>query len=331
MQLERIYRQKDPEFTEILNHVREARSLETMIPRLNQACFRQGEAPAHVITLTCTNAAADRVNLGNLSGLSTEMRTFRGAIVDKFLVEEGKLPSPMDLSLKIGSQVMFTKNDEQNRWMNGTIGRVTSFLPDSIQVELVTDYPGALHEVHRVTWDSFAYEYNFERDRVETKKVGSFTQFPLMLAWAVTIHKSQGKTLERVQVDLGDGAFATGQVYVALSRCRSLRDITLARPIDIHEVRCDERIRRFFDMLFESPSAQAPPSPQTSPKKNEPAVADHAEGVASGPAHPPSMPARENVPSRCPQCDRALEQRASRFGPFLGCSGYPGCSYTFNL
>jgi ATP-dependent DNA helicase PIF1 len=330
VQLERIYRQKDPEFTELLNRVREAKELETVIPRLNQACYRPGESPVHLITLTCTNVAADRVNLGSLQALSAEMRTFRGVITDKFLVEEGKLPSPMELTLKVGSQVMFTKNDEQKRWMNGTIGRVTAFLQDSIQVELVTDHPGALHEVQRVTWDSYAYRYNFEQDRVETKKVGSYTQFPLMLAWAVTIHKSQGKTLERVQVDLGDGAFASGQVYVALSRCRSLRDITLARPIEAHEIRADERIRRFFEMLSGEPLEdngvnQGTPQPLAPPMVPQP-VTEPPEPSLS----PAAMPAPE-VPSNCPGCGGALEARSSRFGRFLACSGVPACSYTFNL
>jgi ATP-dependent DNA helicase PIF1 len=375
VQLTRIYRQKDPEFTEILNRVREAKDLDVVIPKLNAACYRPQDPPQHVVTLTCTNVGADRINLKNLDRLTTETRTFRGVITDKFMVEEGKLPSPMDLSLRIGSQVMFTKNDEAKRWMNGTIGRVAAFLPDSVQVELVTDYPGAMHEVQRVTWESYAYRYNFEQDRVETRKVGSYTQFPLMLAWAVTIHKSQGKTLERVQVDLGDGAFATGQVYVALSRCRSLADLTLARPVTADEVRCDERIRRFFDMLFgETPIPLVPPEPESesgsisSPstgRGNAPASRHSAEPVFAAPVLTPSVPTpsvpsppvaapvvpadpggfvrppvgpppgalpdQRDAPSRCPQCDRPLERRSSRFGPFLGCSGYPQCPYTFNL
>jgi ATP-dependent exoDNAse (exonuclease V) alpha subunit len=144
---------------------------------------------------------------------------------------------------------MFTKNDEQRRWVNGTLGRIAGLADDVILVELVSESAGAVVDVQRVEWESYRYEYNKEFDKIMPVVAGKYVQFPLMLAWAVTIHKSQGKTLERVRVDLGSGTFAPGQVYVALSRCRSLEDIRLVRPIKASEVKCDPVILRFNEML----------------------------------------------------------------------------------
>jgi hypothetical protein len=173
-------------------------------------------------------------------------------------------------------------------------------------VELITDHPGALHDVQRVEWESFKYHYDYTEDKIKPVATGKYVQYPLMLAWAVTIHKSQGKTLERVRVDLGSGAFASGQVYVALSRCRSLPDISLARPIGRQEVKCDQIIKRFYHAL-------ASLQQETAARASQPEV------------QAPAVP--EN---RCPNCDGLLLERNGKFGPFLGCSNYPRCRYTRN-
>ena len=144
---------------------------------------------------------------------------------------------------------MFTKNDELKRWVNGTLGKVAGFEKDAIRVELISGEKGIVHDVQRVGWESLRYEYDPVKDKIKSAVIGTYTQFPLMLAWAVTIHKSQGKTLEKVRIDLDDGAFAPGQVYVALSRCRSLQDISLARPINPAEIKCDPRIKRFYEAI----------------------------------------------------------------------------------
>ncbi len=246
VELGKIFRQRDPVFTDMLNKVRVAEELDTVIPKINTTCSAPGTDSQHIITLTCTNVAADQVNARELARLPGEPRVFVGEVSGRFAVEDEKLPAPLNLELKLGAQVMFTKNAEQKRWVNGTLGRVIAFKESSIQVELITDHPGALHEVQRVKWESFKYVYDYANDKIKPVTTGQYIQYPLMLAWAVTIHKSQGKTLERVRVDLGDGAFASGQVYVALSRCRSLSDISLARPIDQQEVKCDQRIKRFY-------------------------------------------------------------------------------------
>ncbi|MBP7570563.1 MAG: AAA family ATPase [Acidobacteria bacterium] len=244
VELTKVYRQADAEFVALLDQVRAAKDVESVLDRINAACAPRQDQPA-AITLTCTNARADRINSGRLAELPGPAAEFVGDTSGRFALEDAKLPSPLKLTLKPGSQVMFTKNDEQHRWVNGTLGTVVGFKRGSVGVEIRGDHGNAVHDVQRVTWETYKYEYDERDERIKATVAGSYTQVPLMLAWAVTIHKGQGKTLEKVRIDLGRGAFEAGQVYVALSRCRSLADITLTRPIQPQEVRCDERIRRF--------------------------------------------------------------------------------------
>lgn len=246
LELHKVFRQSDHNFTELLNKIRVAEELDETLPLINE---RYAETDNQVLTLTCTNASADRINAAEINKLPGEPRIFNGAIAGKFSVNDVRLPAPLNLSLKLGAQVMFTKNDGNKRWVNGSVGKIVSFKNNSIQVELLTDHPGSIHDVQKVVWKSFKYKYDYEEEKIKTEEAGSYTQYPLMLAWAVTIHKSQGKTLERVRVDLGNGAFAPGQVYVALSRCRSLADISLARPILKKDVKCDESIKEFYHAL----------------------------------------------------------------------------------
>lgn len=307
IELEKVFRQRDPEFTALLNKIRVAEEIGPTIAAINSACAVPGNPADQVVALTCTNAAADRENQQRLDQLPGEARTFVGELKGKLNIEEERLPAPLNLALKPGAQVMFTKNDGGKRWVNGTLGRVHALLDNSIQVELITDHPGTRHEVSREKWESYRYKYDYAKDRIQMEVVGEYIQFPLMLAWAVTIHKSQGKTLEKVRVDLGTGAFAPGQVYVALSRCRSLSDIRLVRPIHANEVQCDPRIKRFYLGIAGVPQAsdEAPP----------PAAATALQ------------PAQET----CPSCGGALRRRTGRFGPFLGCSSYPTCKFTKHL
>jgi ATP-dependent DNA helicase PIF1 len=251
VELGKVFRQTDVAFTELLDKIRVAEQLENVLPAINTRYTGPASGGSHVVTLTCTNAASDQINKTELNKLPGEVRTFVGTISGKFAIEEERLPAPLNLTMKLGAHVMFTKNDTQKRWINGTLGRVIAFRDASIQVELIGDHPGAVHDVQVVDWESFKYEYDYAEDKIKPTVTGRYSQYPLMLAWAVTIHKSQGKTLGRVRVDLGNGAFSPGQVYVALSRCRSLADIDLARPIRRQEVKCDQRIKRFYLALSE--------------------------------------------------------------------------------
>jgi ATP-dependent exoDNAse (exonuclease V), alpha subunit - helicase superfamily I member len=248
IELTEIFRQRDPEFTRLLNNIRIADNLEEVVPLLNARC-EAGDNDNSVITLSCTNAVADEINLTEQVKLKGNSKTYNGEITGKFAVEEERLPSPLNLVLKVGAQVMFTKNDEARRWVNGSLGRVVELLDKSIKVEMVGTTEGIIHEVQLVAWESYKYEYCKVTEKIIPEVVGKYFQYPLMLAWAVTIHKSQGKTLEKVRVHLGTGAFASGQVYVALSRCRSLADISLERPIREQEVKCDPIVLRFNEAL----------------------------------------------------------------------------------
>ncbi len=250
LELTSVYRQEDREFIDLLNRIRIGDDLDFVTAEMNRHCFQQNASRTD-ITLTCTNSRADQINREELRRLESMEYLFRGRIEGQFSLEHDRLPSPMDLRLKACARVMFTKNDEQRRWVNGTIGVVREIDQGEIRVELLSDSSGMVCDVFPAVWETFKYSYDPEEDRIVSSKVGQYTQYPLMLAWAVTIHKSQGKTLDNVLVDLGSGAFASGQVYVALSRCRSMKGIRLARPIRKADVKCDPMIRRFYLALTE--------------------------------------------------------------------------------
>ncbi len=248
-ELNKIYRQSDPAFISVLNQVRAADSVEQILPVLNQRHLAGNPLGDTVITLACTNRVADSINDRELGKLNSPLHTFAGEVTGKFGLGEDKLPSPINLSLKSGAQVMFTKNDSKKRWVNGTLGRVAELSANSIRVEIANAPMQKVIEVKQETWESYKYLYDDDLDRIVPTNIGSYFQYPLMLAWAVTIHKSQGKTLEKVRVDLGSGAFDYGQVYVALSRCRSLEDIHLVRPVRHNDIKCDPVIKRFYEAL----------------------------------------------------------------------------------
>ena len=249
VELNKVYRQESEYFINLLTAIREEESHEAAIAKINELCFGNSDHSKTAITLTCTNAVAGRINNIRLQLLPTKEHIFEGRIIDRFPVAKGKLPSPYNLHLKVGAQVMFTKNDSQKRWVNGTLGAVKDTSMDSIQLET---FPGQkIYSVSRVSWESLKFTYDEIEGKVIAEKIGEYIQFPLMLAWAVTIHKAQGKTLDKVLVDLGTGAFDTGQVYVALSRCSSLEDITLKRPIRLSDVKSDPVVKRFYKTLRE--------------------------------------------------------------------------------
>lgn len=151
------------------------------------------------------------------------------------------------MELKCEAQVMFTKNDIQKRWVNGTVGIIKSLSEDNIVVELSGSY--RLVDVGRVTWEDYEYHWNSKISKIDRIIVGSYTQFPLILAWAITIHKSQGQTIENVHLDLGSGAFNTGQTYVALSRCRSISGLLMTRYLQVKDILIDHDSKVFYDDL----------------------------------------------------------------------------------
>jgi ATP-dependent exoDNAse (exonuclease V) alpha subunit len=256
IELGKVYRQTDAGFVDLLNQVRLAESCGKFLPVLN-ARYDPEESPdpeETIVTLACTNHVVDSLNDRMLRSLDEPPHRFEGKVSGKFVVEDEKLPSPINLTIKAGAQVMFTKNDGMRRWVNGTLGRVAGFDQDAngletVRVEVGKGHEKTVVEVKQVKWDSYRYVYDRDTDSVGAETTGDYVQYPLMLAWAVTIHKSQGKTLDKVRLDLGSGAFDYGQVYVALSRARSLEDIRLARPIHEKEIKADPVIKRFYSAM----------------------------------------------------------------------------------
>lgn len=246
VELTKVFRQQEGGFVELLNGVRLGVDPEGTAARINAACHREPWEGDNHLTLTSTNAIADAINTARLAALPGKESVYRGQVEGRMERESEKLPAPLELRLKEGARVMFTRNDEDHRWVNGTFGVVRRLGADAVFVEIGPRGGGAMHPVGQAVWESYRYRYDRPTDRIEAEVVGSYKQIPLMPAWAVTIHKSQGKTLDRVVVDLGRGAFAPGQVYVALSRCRSIDDIALVRPLRPRDIMCDERIRHAF-------------------------------------------------------------------------------------
>lgn len=246
-ELEKIYRQRDDDFIRILNGIRNRSIDEALFTHLNSRVdpsFEPQNSDPYV-HLTTTNAKAEEINTRQLSKLSGKRWVFEAQRSGSF--EERSFPAPLTLELKARSQVMLTNNDQLGRWVNGTVGTVERIKEDDdgILVNIRLE-GGEMVDVSPYTWEMFRFIYNRETRRIDSETTGSFTQYPMILAWAVTIHKAQGKTFERVIVDMDRGAFAHGQTYVALSRATSLSGLVLKRPIEKKHLLLDWRVVRFL-------------------------------------------------------------------------------------
>ncbi|WP_345080409.1 ATP-dependent DNA helicase [Nemorincola caseinilytica] len=242
IELKKIYRQKEQTFIDLLNRVRNGNALQSDVDLLNER-YRPGTQQEEGYIVLCThNHIADDINKRALDGIDAPLHTFEATINGE--VNERSIPGERLLQLKKGAQVMFIKNDLQTprRYYNGKIGKVAGIGTGGIKVSF-TDSSETV-EVPLDTWRSVRYTLNKQTGNVEEEELGSFTQFPLRLAWAVTVHKSQGLTLEKAIVDL-NRAFAPGQVYVALSRCTSLDGLVLRSPLELHNILVDERVMEF--------------------------------------------------------------------------------------
>lgn len=227
IEFQKIYRQDDDrQFLHILENVRMNRVTPENIMRLNQRVTQPQSKDGMVITLASLNKTADGINQQRLAEIDAEEFTYEGTIAGKF--DDKKLPVELNLRLKVGAQVMFARNDQHKRWANGTLAKVVKLTKDEICVELSN---GDQHVVPCVSWDSVSYEYDREARKLKKEVTGTFTQYPLKLAWAITIHKSQGMTFDKMSLDLSRGLFADGQLYVALSRVRSLDGLFLSKDV----------------------------------------------------------------------------------------------------
>jgi ATP-dependent DNA helicase PIF1 len=248
VELEKVYRQTDAEFVRLLNAFRNGSVTTGDVALLNEKLdpFFAPPDKDFYITLTSTNDLAGRRNREKLDRLPGETWSCRGELEGEFV--RTSLPTDELLELKAGAQVMLVANDRKGRWVNGSIGRIAGFSQkaeahDRILVEL---RDGPTVEVEPWVWELFRYRYDADAKRIFTEQTGSFTQYPLKLAWAVTIHKSQGKTFDRVVVDIGRGTFAHGQLYVALSRCTSFHGLVLRTKVGRQHIRLDYRVIRFL-------------------------------------------------------------------------------------
>ena len=240
VELKKAFRQVDQNFVDLLQNVREGNDIPKTLETLNSGCKVMVNPEPGTIALSPRHVDVDRINNERLAGLPGKAVTFTGTTTGQF--NEKQLPVPKYVELKVGAQVVLAKNSK--KYVNGDIGIVGKIFRDRIEVMLTRRQE--IVEVPIATWEQFDYRFNTDSKEIERVVVGTFVQLPVILAWAMTIHKSQGLTLERVHIDLGAGSFETGQTYVALSRCRSMATLSLAKPLKAEDIRVDPKAKAFY-------------------------------------------------------------------------------------
>lgn len=244
IELRKVYRQDDADFISLLDRVRAGQPAETDIRRLNAKLIPSEQVDRLSADMTMTIASrrdmVDHINERHLNELKTPEIVYKGIIKGDFPMNA--LPTDLELSLKVGAQIVFIKNSPDRRWVNGTLGIVDSLSDEKICVRLEQ---GNVVEVEPEVWGNIKYQYNEEKGTVDEIELGSYMQFPVKLAWALTIHKSQGLTFNKVIIDIGRGAFTGGQTYVALSRCRSFDGISLCSTLNMRDIFVNRHIIDF--------------------------------------------------------------------------------------
>jgi ATP-dependent DNA helicase PIF1 len=242
IQLDKIYRQRDEKFIKFLNKVRNGTANIMDLRVINARAFDDKFDERECVTLTTTKALAAEINETRLKNINEEMFSYDATVDGKF--EESNFPTDRTLFLKKGAQVMMVKNDTEGRWVNGTMATIIDLDEDTITVQI----KGVNHSVPKEKWEKIKYDLTGSEKSMTISRipVGTFVQFPIKLAWAITIHKAQGITFDKMIIDMGRGGFAHGQTYVALSRCKTLEGIKLSREITIRDIIVDSRIIAFM-------------------------------------------------------------------------------------
>lgn len=243
VELQKVYRQEQPHFLRLLEAIRTNRLDRDDLDTLNERCEPDFDPPPSYLTLSARNAKVKQINQQKLDAIPMPARTYVGKAKGKF--PPSQYPAEQLLQLKVGAQVMFVRNDPEKGFVNGSIGQVTNLNSETATIRLGDT--GKSVEVGAYEWEINQYKIDPQHNKeISTEVVGTYRQLPIRLAWAVTIHKAQGKTFDRVVIDLGRGAFEHGQTYVALSRCRTLEGIVLRQPLRARDVQVDQRVVDFY-------------------------------------------------------------------------------------
>ena len=244
---ESFRQEEDQRFCELLNNVRIGKDLDATIDKINSNCFDPTLESEFFMTLTSRKKRAEELNEYKLGHIEGEEEIIKSKETGE--LNENDLPAPRELKIKVGANVMFIKNDSEGRWVNGTLGTISECL-DKKKKYIKVKINKKTHKVEREAWNKVRFTYDEDSDEVLEEVISSFKQFPIKLGWAVTIHKSQGLTLESCSVDLGAGAFATGQAYVALSRCKNLSSLHLQRELKVSDALVDPDIIEFHQKFI---------------------------------------------------------------------------------